>query len=355
MRAVIHLLLICGLWGTVLSACSTNEGDDQHSGGDADGDGDADAGQDGGGDADGDADTDTDWGGDTDNQGCAKMDILFMIDDSGSMQCEQTQLAQAFQGFVTVLEDYSNANADSIQYRLGVTTTGTTATVTYQVPGFPNITDPQRGDNGKLREFSGEPNPWLDGPDASKDIQTLFTNTAMVGSGGPSYEMPLLALQLFLEKTAAGEPNEGFLREDAVFVIVLITDEDDCSHPADERKFSVPDDACMSRPAKHNLVPLTDFVNLLNDRFGNNNYVFVTIAGATACDVSSADCPTDEDDNRGCRAAGTRLKDFTENHIGTEEGRNGVFSDLCTEPIPDALQKALDKMTVVCDEYIPPV
>ena len=49
------------------------------------------------------------------------VDILFVVDDSGSMAEEQNNLAANFPQFVSVLEDYRNADGDAISWQfLGV-------------------------------------------------------------------------------------------------------------------------------------------------------------------------------------------------------------------------------------------
>ena len=53
--------------------------------------------------------------------GCSGIDVLFVIDNSGSMQQEQDNLVANFPQFVSVLE------ASGLDYRIGVTTTAPTA------------------------------------------------------------------------------------------------------------------------------------------------------------------------------------------------------------------------------------
>ncbi|MCP4675058.1 MAG: hypothetical protein GY854_06055 [Deltaproteobacteria bacterium] len=353
-RFFVLLLATCGVL-VLVSGCYAEEGDDSRglngSDGDADADSDTDTDADGGsdGDVDGDADGDADNG----KKGCSAMDILFVIDDSGSMDCEQSKLGAAFPGFIDVLEQYNNINADQIDYRVGVTTTGRSVRYKIKVPGFPEIPMNEPGRDGRLVDVPGETSPWIDGPDPNKNLGSVFQQMASVGTSGPSYEMPLASLRLALEKVAPGEPNEGFLREEALFVVVIITDEDDCSRPDGDNDFSMFSDDCMAAPLKHNLVDLGEFQQILESRFGEGGYVVVTIAGASDCEVSGTMCSAN--DNYGGAMLADRLIDFTENYIGTEEGRNGVFADLCTIELPTALEQALDKMEVVCDEYTGPV
>src|SRR5688572_11894683 len=59
---------------------------------------------------------------------CAKMDLLFVIDNSGSMAEEQGNLGANFPKFIKLLDDFKTSAGDILDYRIGVTTTGRTAT-----------------------------------------------------------------------------------------------------------------------------------------------------------------------------------------------------------------------------------
>ena len=57
-------------------------------------------------DSDMDSDDDSDSDSSQDGAGCSKMDILFVIDDSGSMTEEQDNLILNFPRFIEVLEEF---------------------------------------------------------------------------------------------------------------------------------------------------------------------------------------------------------------------------------------------------------
>ena len=67
-------------------------------------------------------------GGTVDALGCSKMDLLFVIDNSGSMGQEQTNLIANFPAFIAVLE------ASGLDYRVAVTTTARDYNYTMTVP-----------------------------------------------------------------------------------------------------------------------------------------------------------------------------------------------------------------------------
>ena len=92
--------------------CACGPTSHSNNGGDDDGDVDANTGGGGGGGG---------GGGNVDALGCSKMDLLFVIDNSGSMQQEQTNLIANFPTFISVLD------ASGLDYRVAVTTTPPTA------------------------------------------------------------------------------------------------------------------------------------------------------------------------------------------------------------------------------------
>jgi len=299
-------------------------------------------------------DTESDTGADTDttdNAGCGMMDILFVIDDSESMGCEQELLAQAFPEFISVLQQYSNSYADEVAYRIGVTTTGKTVQFTYDLPDpMPDLPMSEMGENGALQGYGGD--KWLDGPGDPFGESTWFSNAALVGTDGSTYEMPLECMRLALVEDRPGGANEGFLRDNALFVAVIITDEDDCSKAQDG--FVVPDDKCTVPEEDEGLVDLQDYVDYLDDRFGGpSRYVIVTIASQDGCDSDAypMTCTQDSGSYSGANAA-IRLYEFMADHIGTGDGENGVFSDICNSVMSEALEEALEKMEVACDEYV---
>lgn len=121
-------------------------------------------------------------------------DILFVVDDSASMDEEQTLLVDNFAAFVAVLEE---TYAD---YQIGITTT-----------------DVSGADAGVLR--GGVLSP------ATDDIATAFASAAAVGTGGSREEQGMWAAVLAADPTR----NPGFLRGESRFNVVFVSDEDDQS------------------------------------------------------------------------------------------------------------------------------
>ena len=341
-------LLVLAVLATIASgACEADEGTRMQTGygnGDADADTDSDAD----GDTDGDADSDYKGGN---SLGCDKMDILFVIDDSGSMECEQNMLIQVFPEFIGVLESFSNKNADQINYRVGVTSTGKTAVLRQKTGIFP-IDTPMEGLDGALNAVQGA--RWIDGPGDQGLLSSRFSQMASLGAGGPGYEMPLEALRMAIEKDAPQQPNSGFLRQNSLFIAVIISDEDDCSRLDNPivLELNQTDDCLYPQPSPH-LVDLGEYKDFLDSRFGGSDgYAVISIAGESTCDGSSypITCPNDQSGYAGARQA-RRLYEFVHNYVNDGKSNNGLFADICTSDMPRALEQALDKMEMACDAF----
>ena len=152
-------------------------------------------------------------------QGCAGIDFLFVIDNSGSMGAQQTQLLGSFGGFITGIQD-SLEDVDS--FHVGVVTSDNYGS---NAPGCQTLGDlvTQTMDNGACGPFA-EGHRFLTDAD---DIQTEFPCIGQVGILGSGYEQPVTALVEAVSEAKAqpGACNEGFIRDDSILVVVIVTDD----------------------------------------------------------------------------------------------------------------------------------
>ncbi len=127
------------------------------------------------------------------------VDILWVIDDSGSMADNQANLANNFDHFITQFLD------KDIDFKMAITTTDAY---------FKN--GKMVGDSGKLTRASAIGN------------RTAFTNNfekwVKVGTSGSSVEQGLKCASAFFDRYAS-----SFLRDDAYLAIVFLSDEEDQS------------------------------------------------------------------------------------------------------------------------------
>ena len=198
------------------------------------------------------------------------VDILFVIDNSGSMAAEQANLAANLAPMIERLEDEEVA-AD---YRIAVTTTDV-------ADGACSASGPEDGNfvytscRARLEDFVTPPNfvpaqdaqhsaclslcpgsladlrtlptslevggeetsrPWIENVLGAKNLpegvstEQAFACMGPQGINGCGFEGPLRAMQRALVRTGASEETEfGFLRDDANLLVVFVTDEADCS------------------------------------------------------------------------------------------------------------------------------
>ncbi len=196
------------------------------------------------------------------------VDILFVIDNSGSMAEEQALLSKNFASFIGVLE----AEDVAANYRIGITTTdagnprcknttpenGTLVLssckdrvaaneFTYGPDDFSyacndfcdkSDTDLTVRPTGILKDDSMAPRKWIERIEGQSNITGVASNVEAFQCYGPQgvagcgFESHLESLYVALAK--ADDPkslsNYGFLRDAAILSLVVITDEADCSY-----------------------------------------------------------------------------------------------------------------------------
>lgn len=266
-----------------------------------------------------------------DTQKCQKMDILFVVDNSGSMAEEQTNLATNFPQFATILNDYMVDGTLPLDFRVAITTTGRDVSYTEVIPAFPPLPEQripltEEGDDGAFRQSCGMTRRWLERTDPN--MAQTFACAADVGTDGPGMEMPLYASELALSARIQDGTNAGFLRDDALLAIVYLTDEDDCSR-RDNNFDHYADQPCTT-------VPPSEWVTFLDTLKGDRGrWATAVIAGPTDCTSDFGDA-----------AAANRLQEFV-----TTTGQNAVFSSICDGNLAPALQDALDTFTAACETF----
>jgi len=203
------------------------------------------------------------------------VDMLFMIDNSNSMDGEQKLLASQFPKLIEGLRSSKlgpsgcTTNCRIPNVHIGVITSDLGAG-NYNLPSC----ETAGGDGGKLiyqpKVKTGCATPkdkyisYTDGTSNVTDTSTTdevtkvknaFSCIAEVGTGGCGFEHQLESAKKALDENV----NPGFLRndpknnKDALLVVVLITDEDDCS--AQNTKLFDPAQTGLTDP----LGPLTSF------------------------------------------------------------------------------------------------
>jgi hypothetical protein len=264
---------------------------------------------------------------------CQKMDIIFVVDDSGSMAEEQQNLAVNFPKFVAKIDTFKTKSGSKLDWRIAVTTTARNVKYKVTVPLIGQVSMNEKGDDGAFRMKSecGSKKRWIE--KADPNASTQFQCLAKAGTGGSSLEMPLYATQLAVVDRIADGTNAGFLRPDALLAVVILTDEDDCSR--EDNDFTINDEACSSMSG---VQPVADYKQMLDTVAGGaGRWATAVIAGPTACESSF-----------GKAVEATRLKEF----VGLA-GKNGTFSSICDGDLSGALEKALETFDAAC-KTLPP-
>ncbi|MDZ4695400.1 MAG: VWA domain-containing protein, partial [Deltaproteobacteria bacterium] len=165
------------------------------------------------------------------------LDILFMIDDSGSMKQEQENLQKNFPKFIKILQDIKgglpNVHIGVISSNVGAGNILIPGNSACSFPGgdrgqFKPPTDSGLEDGNKF--IISNNNGTQDNIVGAGTIADTFTKMANLGVNGCGYEHQLQSIRLALYENVT-PTNTKFLRPNAYLAIIMITDEDDCSGP----------------------------------------------------------------------------------------------------------------------------
>lgn len=176
-----------------------------------------------------------------------KTDILLVIDNSGSMSEEQTAVAQELPAFIEALRSGGGVSQD---FQVGVVTSAVylnpepgTGLAFRNYPDHsgrlqPIPADPGTGNNGAVVvdggfvSFPAGVQRILSGNDP--EVVAKLALLVQQGTRGSGQETPLEAARLAVSDPLISTPldeggNQGFLRDGARLLVVIVSDEDDCS------------------------------------------------------------------------------------------------------------------------------
>jgi hypothetical protein len=208
-----------------------------------------------------------------------RLEILFVIDNSGSMAPSQAAVARELTSFVEQIRQGGGVPQD---FQVGVVTTSVYQHTQWHGTDYVRYFPAQSGwlqpvpdvlDGGTF-VYQTHNERVLLGDDP--DLVSKFTLLAQQGIAGSGQETPFEAVRLAL----LGEPstipvaqggNQGFLRDGSRLLVVVLSDEDDCSEEARPPKVwvtndpSVPD--CVAEAALLTSVP--EYHRLFTTQLGN--------------------------------------------------------------------------------------
>lgn len=147
-----------------------------------------------------------------------EVDVLFVVDNSGSMSQEQVGIGNKINGFLDKIK--------LLSWQIALTTTDSrTDTI-----GPDGISRPW-GD-GQLRPFDSDTgSEYILRSTQSNlaDAQTKLASAINVGTSGDGLERGINASYRAVERIGSSTPNRDFFRQNASLAIVIISDEDECS------------------------------------------------------------------------------------------------------------------------------
>jgi hypothetical protein len=263
--------------------------------------------------------------------GCRSIDLLFALDGTGSMDGEIEALA-ATNAFTKIVEALEDINCGDIEYRIGVTD------------------DNDRGWVGAAGAT------WFDSmvmtPEEIADAFATAANSVL-GSG------TAIGCEHVLNSAAdlLGGDTTDFLRDDALLVLVLVTDVDDYG-AYDQMGFGGPCDGFLCTQSGAD--PQTIYDNLVSLKGGDPlALATIVVAGdpnvkpegentcqqpAVCCGVGLGEC--------GEAFPAPKLYGFADLH----EGMNGYTADICAadDQVPVAVEDALqNNVDLACQTFEP--
>jgi hypothetical protein len=269
--------------------------------------------------------------------GCTKVDLLFVVDSSGSMLDEQVTLVQSFPTFVTEMQTQL-ANTDS--YHIGVISSD----------AYP-FNDPACIQDGALVTQTGGAGScnavcapfstgkrWMD--ETEPDLNTKFTCAAQVGTMGDGNERPMHTMIAAVSQglNSPGACNDGFIRPDALLVVVVITDEEDDHEVM----------ACNQLPQPGSQGdPPGWFAGLVAAKAGvETNIVVLSLVGPV-----QNPCPALDKCGGGIDGAemATRIVQFTEMFT------YGSVGQICAPSYQQFFSDAISVIEGACENFMPPL
>jgi hypothetical protein len=279
-----------------------------------------------------------DAAGDAGNdEGCKKVDLLFVIDNSGSMADEQANLAASVPGFI----DAMAAELEGTEgYNVGVTTSDLYAAnlldlACFQEGALVTTTSGAASSNATCTPYSSG----LRFMTNEDDLIAKFGCAARVGTEGDGNERPMQTMGAALSPgmTGPGGCNEGFIREDAILVVVIITDEED-DHEVENCGGTVPAGSGSAGE------PLAWFNSLVAAKGGNEKAVVVLSLVGPA----DGSCPALDKCTGGIDGAeiAHRIIEMTEMFT------YGSVGPVC-QPYGPFFQSAISHIKSACDDFVP--
>lgn len=260
-----------------------------------------------------------------DEAGCAKVDFLFVVDNSISMLLHQEKLSRSFPGFMQVVEQSLDANDFHIMV---VDTDGWNGDDAEEDDADPCRDGLGAGKrSGAVGQSCGVEGTARYLQNGQTNLSDTFSCIAQVGTFGDSGEQPMDAM---LQATSRAQNrasgcNEGFLRDDAILVVTVITDGDDESSSGNPETWRQ-----TLLDAKHNDPKALVVLGLVGD-----NNLDQGLRGGPCSFFEAGGAPA--------------LQSFAQSF-----GERGLLASVCAEDYSPFFEEAVSTIDTACDEFVPP-
>lgn len=242
-----------------------------------------------------------------------KIDILWVIDNSGSMASSQQNVADNFQSFIELF------NEKGYDYRIAVATSD----AYLDLFGSP-ATQSQFRDG---TDATGHTGVFVIDPNTPNLEQTFLTNIKQ-GTNGDGDER---AFQSF-RQTLNNPLNAGFPRPDAFLAVIIVSDEDDFSHDGPENRENQ-----YSYAGLHTVQSYIDYLDQLTGATPENRSSKYNVNSIAILDQQCRDLLNQSSSGR---KIGTRYMELT-------EATDGTLGDLCADfgPIMAKISNKIIELT----------
>tara|TARA_B100001248_G_C27399566_1_gene468969 strand:+ start:8121 stop:9068 length:948 start_codon:yes stop_codon:yes gene_type:complete len=226
-----------------------------------------------------------------------KVDILWVIDNSDSMADHQANISNQISSTMDALY------ATKLDFHMSVVTTDMRSSLSY--PDYLKADGRLIGDVKVLKN-------------STPNIEQEFADMIRAGTNGSTVERGLDAIYRALSEPRLSNENAGFLREDALLAIIVVSDEDDSSAQSSS--------------------DMIDFLNTLKPEFsyGNQawvmNFIGVTELSSTCTTLNQYSSPGLE-------------------YMSLVDYSGGKSSTICTADLRDALFNVRERIVQILTEF----
>ncbi len=175
-----------------------------------------------------------------------KLDVLFVVDNSGSMQTSQTNLAANFPSFINYFK------SKGYDFRIAVTTTDAYYGDVFLANGC-SLCNVQQTQFRATADQTAGATLYRVVDNVTPNLDLVFSNNVQVGTRGSGDERAFSSMRAALSSSL----NSGFHRSDAYLSVIIVSDSDDYSYAG----INIYENLTGTLPP---LDPIDTYVNYLN-------------------------------------------------------------------------------------------